>query len=106
MSGRGQSRWSTTVAGTNGGATATYAAGAAGSRHAVGAIQCSGDAAALVTVESPAATVLYRKRFAAAFNMSERFDPPLVGAAASAVVVKVSASTSNSESNVQGITEV
>ena len=106
MSGRGQSRWSSSVAGTNGGATVTYAAGASGSRHAVGGIQCSGDAAALVTVESPAATVLYRKRFAAAFNMSERFDPPLVGATDQAVVVKVAASTSNSEANAQGITEV
>jgi hypothetical protein len=73
-------------------------------RHCVTGIQCSGDAAALVTIESPASTVLYRKRFAAAFNMNERFDVPIVGAAGSAILVKVSASSSNSEANFQGFT--
>ena len=105
MSYRGQIRWSSTAAGTNGGATVTYPAGASGSQHVLYGIQCSGDAAALVTIESPASTVLYRKRFAAAFNMFEVFYVGLKGAVDQAVVVKVSASTSNSEANAQGITE-
>ena len=87
--------------GTNGGVTVTQAA--SGSKtHWVTGIQCSGDAAAVVTVESPASTVLYTKRFAAAFNMSERFNTPIKGAEGAAILVKVSASTSNSEANLQG----
>lgn len=66
-------------------------------------IQCSGDAACIVTIESPSATVLWRKRFAAAFTMSEAFPiGEIVGAADAAMLVKVSASTSNSEANIQG----
>lgn len=101
---RGQGRWSETAVGTNGGATATHAAGASGTKWVITGVQASGDAAAVVTIESPANTVLYKKRFAAAFNMSEN-GLVLHGADASAVVAKVSASTSNSEVNVQGITE-
>ena len=69
-------------------------------------ISASGDAAAVVTIESPASTVLWRKRFAAAFNMSENFDTPAAirGASGSALLVKVSASTSNSEANLTGYT--
>lgn len=67
------------------------------------AIQASGDAAALVTVESPSGTVLYRKRFAAAFNMADYFtSSPLVGAASQDILVKISASTANCEANIQG----
>lgn len=88
--------------GTNEGVTVTQAA--SGSRtYACTGIQCSGDAAALVTIESPASTVLYRKRFAAAFNVSERFDVPIVGAQGQAIRVVISASTSNCEANIQGI---
>jgi hypothetical protein len=91
-----------TGVGTNSGVTVTQAA--SGSRtYAVTGIQCSGDAAALVTIESPASTVLYRKRFAAAFNMNERFDVPVVGTQGAAILVKISASTSNCEANFQGI---
>lgn len=93
-----------TAVGTNGGATITVSAPDTGLSNYPTNIQCSGDAAALVTVESPASTVLYRKRFAAAFNMSETFQPRVFGTTA-ALVVKVSASTSNSEANVQGFTE-
>jgi hypothetical protein len=63
-------------------------------------ISGSGDAAALVTVESPASTVLWRKRFSAAFTFSENFAPGLIEAAGNTdVLVKISASTSNSEAN-------
>lgn len=93
--------WSATGAGTSSGVTVTKSY-IATKTHKVTNIQCSGDAAALVTVESPASTILYRKRFAAAFNMSEQFDTPLTAAAGSDILVKISASTSNSEANMQG----
>jgi hypothetical protein len=48
---------------------------------------------------------LYRKRFAAAFNMSESFGMPIIGAAGQAILVKISASTANSEANIQGYTD-
>ena len=89
--------------GTNAGVTVTQTAADAGKLYVVYGIQCSGDAAALVTVESPANTILYKKRFAAAFNMSEQFDAGLYGALGSAILVKISASTANSEANFQGV---
>jgi hypothetical protein len=55
-----------------------------------------------VTIESPASTILWRKRFAAAFTHSEGFATPIVGADGQNILVKVSASTSNSEANIQG----
>lgn len=65
-------------------------------------IQCSGDAGALVTIESPAGTVKWRKRFAAAFSFSEGF---LLGAIKGTkgqdMLVKVSGSTTNAEANIQ-----
>ena len=100
-----EERWSVTAADTDGGGVTASksASGGSGDRHYVEGIQCSGDAAAVVTIESPAATILYRKRFAAAFNMSENFaDAPLIGAAGAAVQVVVSAGTTNSEANMQG----
>lgn len=99
----GHGSWSATDVGTSAGVTVTKAA-ASGQTHACTDIQCSGDAAALVTVESPASTVLYRKRFTGAFSMSERFTSPLKGASGAAILVKISASTSNSEANIQGYT--
>lgn len=94
-----------TGVGTTAGVTVTQAAPTETTdRYCVVGIQCSGDAAALVTVESPAATVLYRKRFAAAFTMSERWgQEELCGAEGQAVLVKISASTSNSEASIQGV---
>lgn len=88
--------------GTNAGVSVTHTITTNAARCQVGGIQCSGDAAALVTVESPAGTILYKKRFAAAFNMSESFRVPLAGADSQNVLVKISASTSNCEANIQG----
>ena len=100
-----QARWNATGVGTNSGVTVTQAAGGQGTRHSVGHIACSGDTAALVTIESPASTVLWKKRFAAAFNHSETFDPGLYEAGDNAaVLVKISASTSNCEANIAGYT--
>lgn len=94
--------WAATGVGTNAGVTVTHTIGTGMNRCEVTGIQCSGDAAALVTIESPASTVIYKKRFAAAFNFSEGFASPVPGALASNVLVKISASTSNCEANIQG----
>jgi hypothetical protein len=65
-------------------------------------IQCSGDAAALVTIQSPSGTTIWRKRYAAAFSMSETFMPGQIkGATSEAMLVVVSAGTANSEANIQ-----
>jgi len=102
--GKIKSRFQGTGVGTNAGVTVTQAAGGAAERYSATGIQCSGDAAALVTIESPASTVLYRKRFAAAFNMSEQFPVgAMQGAAGQAILVKISASTSNCEAQIQGV---
>lgn len=101
------SRWSETGVGTTAGVSTTHAAESdTAYRHMVSGIQCSGDAACIVTIESPASTILWRKRFAAAFNISESFPIGCIsGAVGQAVLVKVSASTANSEANIQGFTK-
>lgn len=97
-------RFTATGVGTNAGVTVASTA-ATGKVQTVVGIQCSGDAAAIVTIESPASTVLWRKRFAAAFNFSDRFDPGVLkGAPGDIVQVKISASTSNCEANLNGFT--
>jgi hypothetical protein len=97
--------WSGTGVGTNAGVTVTKAA-VTGQRHSCAGIQCSGDAAALVTIESPSGTPLFSKRYAAAFTMSEAFPPgALLGSLSGAMLVKISASTSNSEANIQGFSQ-
>lgn len=95
--------FSGTGTGTNAGVTVTQAA-TTGKTPCVTHIAASGDAAALVTIESPASTVIWRKRFTAAFNMSEHFTQPVLGANGSAVLVKISASTANCEANIVGFT--
>lgn len=97
----GLGTFSATGVGTTAGVTVTKA-GVAGQKPLVTAIECSGDAAALVTIESPAATILYRKRFAGAFTLSEGFPTPLAGPVDAAVLVKISASAANCEANIQG----
>jgi hypothetical protein len=93
-----------TGVGTTAGVTVTQAAPTdVTDKYVLYGIQCSGDAAALVTVESPASTVLYRKRFAAAFNMSESFPAGLYGAEGAAILTKISASTANCEASQQGV---
>lgn len=103
--GKIKSRWNATGADTNGGGvTVSQAAPGAGKRNIVTGIQCSGDAAALVTIESPASTVLWRKRFAAAFTMSETFHIGAIGGGDNAAVqVVISAGTANTEANIQGV---
>lgn len=62
--------WSTSAAA----AVATKSA-VAGQCHVATHISGSSDAAAVVTLESPDGTVLWRKRFAAAFTFSETLPP-------------------------------
>lgn len=94
--------WSETGVGTSAGVTVTHAA-IEGQKHVVTEISCSSDAAAVVTVESPADTVKWRLRFAGAFTLNKAFAPGvLVGESGDAVLVKVSASTSNCEANISG----
>ncbi len=99
------SRWEEDAADTDGGGvTATHAAEAT-LIHTCTGIQCSGDAAALVTIEAPANTILWRKRFAAAFSMSEAFPLGVIrGGVNEAILVKISAATTNAEANMQGVT--
>ena len=65
---RGSGSFTGTGTGTNAGVTVTKTAPSANKRHFVTGIQCSGDAACVVTVESPSGTELFRKRFTAASN--------------------------------------
>jgi hypothetical protein len=96
-------RWSETGADTDGGGVTVTHPSVTSQAHTVTSCQCSGDAAALVTIESPAATILWRKRYSAAFVMSEIFPPgTVVGALSQAILIKVSAGTTNSEANFQG----
>lgn len=99
----GWGAWSATGVGTTAGVTVTHTLTTGADRPFVGGIQVSGDAAAVVTIESPSGTVIYRKRKAAAFDFSEQFNlPPLKGAQSQNVLVKISASTANCEANIQG----
>ena len=98
-------RWSETAVGTNAGVTITRTAPTGVHFDSVTGFQCSGDAAALVSLESPSGTVLWRKRFTAAFTFSEAFPLGAIkGAEAAAVLLKISASTTNCEANIQGFT--
>jgi hypothetical protein len=103
---KARNRWSGTGVGTNAGVTVTQSAPVANRKLTCSGIQCSGDAAALVTIESPSSTVLWRKRFAAAFTMDATFPIGQIVSAtdAQAMLVKISASTSNCEANIQGFT--
>lgn len=83
--------------------TVTHTSLGAAYRASAAGIQCSGDAAAVVSIESPAGTFLWRKRFAAAFNHSEAFPPgTVIGPLGQDILVKVSAATANAEANMQG----
>lgn len=88
--------------GTNAGVTVTLAA-VAGQAYSARSIQVSGDAAAVVTIESPSGTVLWKLRFAAAFNYTspEWVNDEIRGADGAAMLLKISASTSNCEANIQ-----
>ena len=61
-------------------------------------IQCSGDAAATIEIQSPAGTLLWRKRFAGAYAFSETFSVGAIrGAGGQNLICVISASTANCE---------
>jgi hypothetical protein len=97
-------RWGESGVGTNAGVTLTHAATETYS-HIVTGVQVSGDLAALVTLQSPSGTTLWRMRYAAAFDRSYTFPLGVIqGAFSKAVLLVVSASTANCEANMQGFT--
>ncbi len=88
--------------GTSAGVSATQS-GTADGTVTVEHISGSGDAAAVLTVESPANTVIWTQRFNAAFTFFYNFPPGcLRGGYGQGVLVKLSASTSHSEANIGG----
>jgi len=95
--------WQEDAVGTSAGVTATKTASSDNLKHYVTGVQCSGDGAATVIIKQ-GTTVIYTKRFAAAFVMSEDFRVPLVSAVNALVSCAISASTTNSEANMQGYT--
>ena len=98
--------WQVDGVGTNSGVTVTKAAASGatlGQKHYIRAIQVSGDAAATVILKQ-GTTVIFTIRYAAAFVDSIPFPVPLVSAANALVSCAISASTSNSEANMQGYT--
>ena len=96
-------RWGETGADTGGGGVTVTHTAVASQAHTVTSIQASGDTSAIVTVESPAATVLWQKRYGGAFTMSEVFPPgTVVGPVSQDILIKVSAAPSNAEANFQG----
>jgi len=97
-------RWEEDGVGTTAGVTVTKSA--VTGKELVGAyVSGSGDAAALVTVESPASTILWRKRFTGAFTFSETLPTGCYrSAAGGALLAKISASTANCELNLAGYT--
>lgn len=102
-----RNRWTETGADTNGGGvTVTKSAPSTLTwRHVVTQITVSGDVTAIVTVESPASTVLWRKRYSGAFADTVTFVPgTVVGGAGEAILVKISAGTTNTEANISGFT--
>lgn len=91
-----------TGTGTNAGVTVTLAA-SGNQTHAITGITTSSDAACVVTIESPAGTVLWRKRFAAAHADTPPLGlTPIMGAPGQATLVKVSASTAACEASIVG----
>jgi hypothetical protein len=101
-----EARFALTGSGTTAGVTVTQAAPTdIADQYLVTGIQCVGDAAAIVTVESPAGTIVWRKQYAAAFTMSEVFGAVEAGALPAvngqAVLVKINASTAFCHANMQ-----
>ena len=93
---------SVTGVGTNSGVTVTLAA-SGNKTHAATGLAVSGDLACIVTIESPTGTVKWRKRFTAAFHDAPDIGAtPILGAAGSEMILKISASTAACEATLIG----
>jgi hypothetical protein len=98
---RSLKEWQANAQGTTAGVTLTQAAPTAvGRKHVLEKFEAYGDAAAIVTVESPAATLLWKEQFAGAFNIERTLD--IEGAKDQALLVKISASTAFCGVNAEG----
>jgi len=96
--------WSATAAGTDSGASATQAAPVAGHRHVCTHISGHTDADALITIESPASTVIWESKIDISLE-GTTFSFPVggvVGAQDGAIVGKVASSTANCQVNISG----
>ena len=88
---------------TSGGAISASQAAVTGEKFVCTGITASGDAACLVTIESPSGTALYKQRYASAFTLNLEFShPSIVGAIGQALILKVSAATTNAEGYIRG----
>lgn len=98
---QGYGAWNATGVGTNAGVSVTHTLTTGATYAICTGIQYSSDAACVVTVESPSGTPIFKIRHAAAVANQISF-PGLKGASSQNILVKVSASTTNSEANIQG----
>lgn len=88
------------ASGTAGGVSVTLAADG-NKTYAVTAVTYNSDAAFIATIESPAGTVLWRRRYAAAGGDHITFPlTPVLGAPGQAVLIKTSASTSLTDASI------
>ena len=95
--------WSETAAGTDSGASATHAA-ETGVTHIATSISGHVDADAIITIESPAATVLWQSKIdisveGTSFAFSGLFVPASSGGV---VLGKIAASSSDCQVNISG----
>lgn len=98
--------WTLTAADTDGGGVTATKTAEARHTHVLTHFTFSGDAAALITIESPASTILWQRRASAAFSDSAPFPTGIRGALGSALVLKISAATTNSEVSGVGYTRL
>jgi hypothetical protein len=103
---RGTHAWNETGTGTTSGATVIHQDTNLVNTHLVASMAVSGDTACVVTIESPAGTVLWRARFAAAFDRYYTFPPKVIRSASASglIQVKISASSANCEATINGYT--
>lgn len=97
--------WSETAAGTDSGATATHAA-VGTNTHIVTSISGHVDADSIITIESPASTILWQSKIDVSvegftFNFSGL---SVVGAGSGAILGKLSASSADCQVNISGHT--
>jgi|TARA_R110001583_G_scaffold43085_5_gene136996 hypothetical protein len=97
--------WSETAAGTDSGATATHAANNTNT-YVVTSISGHVDADAIITIESPASSILWQSKIDVSvegfsFNFSGL---SVVGAGSGAILGKISASSADCQVNISGHT--
>ena len=100
--------WNETAGGTDSGATATHAAeassGGSGSRmHFVTSISGHVDADSIITIESPASTVLWQSKIDVSVEgFSFSFNVNVGGVPATAILGKIASSSADCQVNING----